>query len=133
MDHDVGQYEQVSSCESSDVVDTQTLSLISSIKFVIVNDFFFKFFLFFIFLFLLYTPGCFNVNVATRLPGSLLGFFVLIVIDLYKAWFNIQESYRNLLKIHRILKYCFLCVLNVQYIGVRRRRRGGGVQRRGSF
>ena len=41
MDHDVGQYEQVSSCESSDVVDTQTLSLISSIKFVIVNDFFF--------------------------------------------------------------------------------------------
>ena len=39
MDHDEGQYEQVSSCESSDVVDTMTLSLVSSVKFVTVNDF----------------------------------------------------------------------------------------------
>ena len=41
MDHDVGQHEQVSSCESSDVVDTQTPSLISLTIFVTVHDFFF--------------------------------------------------------------------------------------------
>ena len=32
MDHGVGQYEQVSSYESSDVVDTQTLSFVNMQK-----------------------------------------------------------------------------------------------------
>ena len=42
MDHDVGQHEQVSSCESSDIVDTPTPSLISSTMFETVNEFFFS-------------------------------------------------------------------------------------------
>ena len=41
MDHDVGQHEQVSSCESSNVADSQTPSLIASTIFVTANEFFF--------------------------------------------------------------------------------------------
>ena len=68
MDHDVGQHEQVSSCESSDVVDTQTPSLISSIKVKVMI--FFSYFLFLIFFFFYEcTPGHFDVNVTTRLKG----------------------------------------------------------------
>ena len=70
MDHDVGQHEQASSCESSDVVDTQTPSLISSTIIVTVNEFFFQFFLFLIFFFLMCTPGRFDVNASTCLVVS---------------------------------------------------------------
>ena len=70
MDHDEGQYEQVSSCESSDVVDTMTLSLVSSVKFVTVNDFLLLIFSFLNLLFLMCTPGRFDVNVATRLANT---------------------------------------------------------------
>ena len=75
-------------CESSDVVDIQTPSFISSTIFVTVNEFFFKFFLFLIFFFFKrsYAPGLHATYIcqhATQL-SFLQTVFLLMIIDINK-------------------------------------------------